>query len=635
MTAEAMDVSSPIATNADAAAALTAVAPDSEAGLAFSAPPVAHAVPKTDDKSLVSAQTGENTKVQGEVEKPVQVPGVGWATSTKVVPVDVPDGQLRTELQALLVGIDLASVTVGQLRGRLEERLGLVTGALASRKRLRRQVSWAVQEEVAKKAKRSTDCDRIVKALIEFQDYPESTRQMLIDSLPAATSYIGEPHPHQAQLLQIVNDALVDARRGIEDKIEVCQMGLRSAEEEHLATFARTAETEAVEASKAAGVTAAETALETPLDCVRHAEENAKQASVRLQATADEAAALRDRRRVLSDVVDGPLQTLLDGTWTDESAREASLGVLQEHLGELGAESAMLDAVAVALVRQPQERGVFDNVTADEVKRLLVERVEELTARVVETESKQVSIEAEALATASLLGVARERSEASSKTLEKAREEHAVAVLDVKAAVVRAASSTRMVDLCISEKDLYDGRRQELNETIAIVQRLIAGSPKLSLDDGSAAIDDATSTTGASSDALNVNMPRDAAVPSPAALIPIETNEVVGAPHMEVGSSSPMEEDSSPLKRAQVLTGPKVEIGLCQVEGDLTKVEIDAAVPESPSRKNMIPATEKMGSPRPPPTPQRTSVGGRVCVSPAGVLRSEQSTMPASHYLLF
>jgi hypothetical protein len=588
------DVSSPIAANA----AIAAVSPTKAA--ASSAPLGTLASPEINEKTAAAAQT-ENTAATPADAKLAQVPDVELARSTKVVPVvDVPDGQLRTELQSLLVGVDLASVTVGQLRGRLEQRLGLGTGALASRKRLRRQVSWAVQEEVAKKAKRSTDCDRIVKALIEYEEYPEGARQMLIDSLPEAVSYSGEPHPHQARLLQIVSDALVEARRGIEDKIEVCQAGLRSAEKEHQTISGRTEEANAIEADKAVNVTAAEEELKIARECVRQTEEDSKQASLRLQSTADDAAALRDRMKGLRNVVEGPMQTLLDGAWTEESARDADLGVLQEHLGELGAESAMLDAVAVALVRRPPQRGVFDNVTATEVKRLLVKRVEELTTHVMEAESKQVSMEAEALAASSMLGVTRERSEASSKKLQTAREHHASAVLAVKAAVVQVASSARMVELCISEKDLYGGRRQELNETIAIVQRLIDGSSKVNPDDDvtSAAIDDAASANGAASDTQDVAMPSEVDDPV-AAPASTETHEQV--------VDSPME--------VEVVAGPKVAVDLNQAEVHLTKIEIGAAALGSPDGKNRIPASDKTGSPHgtwPPPTPQRTSMGGRI-----------------------
>merc|ERR1712232_541130 len=147
-----------------------------------------------------------------EVEKTALsswTPVAPCAREANAAPVEVPERQLRTELQAFLVGVDLAAMTIGELRVRLEKRLGLGAGVLSSRKRLRRQLSWAVQEEVVKKVRRNTDCERIMKALIDFKGCPDSAKQMLIDGLPQAVVHIGVPQAHQARFLQIVHDALV------------------------------------------------------------------------------------------------------------------------------------------------------------------------------------------------------------------------------------------------------------------------------------------------------------------------------------------------------------------------------------------------------------------------------------------
>jgi DNA repair exonuclease SbcCD ATPase subunit len=497
-------------------------------------------------------------------------------------------------LQSLLVGVDLASVTVGQLRGRLEERLGLGVGALSSRKKLKRQVSWAVQQEVAKKARRSNDCDRIVKALIEFEEYPENARQMLIDSLPLAVNYVGEPHPHQARLLQIVIDALFDARRGIEEKIEESKAGLCKAEEEHHTISERTDETNAFEAEKAGVVTAAEAALNAARQSFRQAEEDAKEASLRLQTAVDELTALQERKKKLCLIVEGSLQMLLDGTWTEESARDAALALLQQHLGDLGVESAMLDAVPVALARLPTERGGFDVVTAAEVKRLLTNELEERSRQIASAEANRVSMETDALAAAALLGASRESMEAVQMKLEGAQAEHAAAVHAVKASVVKVASSARIMELCKSERDLYGGRLQELQETIELVQRFIDGSQPLA----SSASDGGIATTGASSCASDAAPPQDS-------------------------TTTAMEADSGGAGGGEVTQAAQANKGAVTSEETseeqqqlLQEAATQPVAEGSPSAKDKDLGGEKSGSPHattwPPPTPQRTSNGGRL-----------------------
>merc|ERR1712232_881666 len=83
-------------------------------------------------------------------------------------------------------------------------------------------------------------------------------------------------------------------------------------------------------------------------------------------------------------------------------------------------------------------------------------------------------------------------------------------VLAVKTATGQVASRARMMELCKSESDLYGSRLQDLNETIAIVERLINGSrASVSFQADGCAVDDASSAT-ALSDTQDGAMPMEA-----------------------------------------------------------------------------------------------------------------------------
>jgi len=59
----------------------------------------------------------------------------------------VEEGKMREEIKMLLVGVDLASTSIGKLRAELEQRLGLEAGALEARKD---QVNRLLQDELVK-----------------------------------------------------------------------------------------------------------------------------------------------------------------------------------------------------------------------------------------------------------------------------------------------------------------------------------------------------------------------------------------------------------------------------------------------------------------------------------------------------
>ncbi|CAE7539175.1 PGLP2 [Symbiodinium natans] len=62
---------------------------------------------------------------------------------------EISDVRLIAEVQSVLVGVDLQSMTLGQLRSRLEAKLGLTDGALSAKRRIRRRLSFVVHQEAS------------------------------------------------------------------------------------------------------------------------------------------------------------------------------------------------------------------------------------------------------------------------------------------------------------------------------------------------------------------------------------------------------------------------------------------------------------------------------------------------------
>jgi len=369
-------------------------------------------------------------------------------TQTSTAVSEIPETRIRAEVQALLVGVDLAAVTVGELRGRLEASLGLDAGVLSARKSLRRRVSFLVHHEVLKKVQRSADCEKIVKELMELQEYPANARQMLIESLPHALSLSPDGatvlHTHQIRLLCIVQDALQDGRQSVEAARLEHEAQAQRAEEESIAQ-------EAAAAAAAEAVSAANAAFEKEQAFLKEMEDEIAEMTKELEAKKAEASSvIKETQRLravcqsISDVRGGPVEQLASGKWeTEEDWWEAFVSV-QQHLLDTGAESSLLDAATISLRKRPEDRSNFDQMAVSGVTSLLADQLAAAEARVQERGRLEMEAEARAMGAAALMDATRSRAEQQAEALAQARskqEAAAAALATAEAAVPECRAS--------------------------------------------------------------------------------------------------------------------------------------------------------------------------------------------------
>jgi len=396
--------------------------------------------------------------------------------------VEVPDSRLRAEVQSLLVGVDdLATTTVGQLRGSLEDRLGLDSGTLVSKRRLKRQLSRVVHDEVLKKTQRTPELARIVKALVEFEEYPAPLRQMLIDGLPHAAARLpaqdggGAPHEHQARLLSIASDAILDARDRAatsqadrEAQAADAEVTLREREEAGAAATAHEA------AARARAQEAAARARDLEQEAAV-AKEQLARAETAVKEAAQKAAKARQDGQIAAALRDGPLTLLRLGDGPEGKEKENAVIALQVYLSdpETNSEGSLISAAPTALRRNRGERSSFDQLTVECISECLEERVRlgdpELVAR------EESNKECDHLAASAMLDA----------MVSTAAEQNNV-LADAKAAVEAAAAATVAAEAALTEqrtavgtsaadRDVATAKRQELDEVLAIVDLMIFG----------------------------------------------------------------------------------------------------------------------------------------------------------------
>lgn len=486
-------------------------------------------------------------------------------------PMNIPERELQEQVQLLLATTgDLASTTLGQLRGALETRLGVAAGALAARRRVRRRVAKVVEEEVAKRMRRGPECDRVARALLDIPDYPSEVRQMLIDSLPHAakapraappsteggdvvasgaepaseataegdgggegapggdglaegaaavsavdaelpagiadeggestpqgheggtagasvakdatgcalvcSSIVTEPpralHPHQVRLLGIARDALQDAlaaavqaEAGLSMQVEANQQTLAA----HRAQCA--AATTADVAAKAVvdSMKARSKALEREVTASK-AKLTAAQAQV--SQAGSKASALKGRLGIATYLREGPLLTVLDGSWRSDMERDEAISAVLAFHAEEGGDGALAAALPSSLRRRPKSRSAFDAMAVRNLAEFFDQKVGEIQALV-----EGASVAADADAAAAMLSATRERSEAQAAKCVEAQDA-AKAAADARRAVeaelARQWSQTREL---FGELDSTRGRVQELTAVLAMVEGWIAGGP--------------------------------------------------------------------------------------------------------------------------------------------------------------
>lgn len=387
-------------------------------------------------------------------------------------PAEVSEAALRRQVQTVVAHADVHSITFAQLRAEIERRLGLVAGALGARKRQRKEVVMVVQQEVAKKMRRTPDCDRLVRALVEFEAYPDETRQMLIESLPYAMARQSgaELHPHQVQLLGIAHDAVraayQNAARHLEESesaVGEAEASLTSSNEGLAAATLERTQTRAAADSVAARLQGAEREVE-------QAEEELSRAEAARDAASAGVVELRNARNTVADAVAGPFALLRDGTWQDSQARNAAVEELQRRLADIGAEDTLISAVPIAMARPPSERGGFDRVTVESLARVLENHIASLDARLAAGE--EAAAEAALLAAGALLSAARDHAKSLRGALQDAEATVEAALARHASAEAEVAERRAALDARRAERELLADKAQDLSGALAVAERL-------------------------------------------------------------------------------------------------------------------------------------------------------------------
>mmetsp|Transcript_36401 Transcript_36401/g.113262 ORF Transcript_36401/g.113262 Transcript_36401/m.113262 type:complete len:483 (-) Transcript_36401:291-1739(-) len=407
---------------------------------------------------------------------PLSAPTSSSPAEEASLPSNVSERRLRAEVQAMLVGADLAAVTIGQLRGELEARLGLERGRLSSETSLQRWISSIVQHEVVKKGQRSAFCERVAQALVEFEGYSAEARQMLIESLPHAIPSSSKPlHMHQERLLAIARDAIGSAK---DQAARVQTEILERTRFEDADLDALMAERDATARREAAAHEASEAAA----DLLRGAEEEVRLTKSQLQKAED---AIREAHRELQraeqtrqDAValrDGELLQLLEGT-VQEDGRAAAIAKVSDFLRRANAEASLLAAAPVALRHGPEARTAYENAVVDALKSCFAEQMSRAEA--------QLAVQPEVA-----LGPALSTAKLAAETA-CARAAERVASRDgARVAWEAAAAQLRTEEAAVSEKleaarprreesERLGKRVQELDGIIGILDGLIASSSK-------------------------------------------------------------------------------------------------------------------------------------------------------------
>jgi len=340
-------------------------------------------------------------------------------------PQEIPEARLRAEVQVLLAGLDLETTKYGELRSRLEERLGLGKGWLSARKSRCRRVNFLVQHEVLRRLQRSTDCDIIVKEFLAMPTYPAGARQMLIDGLPHALNAAAEPkpavlHPHQMQFLSMAQAALEDSQNFFFSERSRSEPEASNADAEVVSQEAMIFAAEAVLVSMKATSSKEQASLRDLESEIEELSEELQSSKDKLGEVVTETERLRSERESKDAVRTGPLETLASGAWASQDAWWESFAPFQQHLLDSNAESSLLDAATVSFRKLPAERSEFDSMAVAGVHDLLSQQIDAADARIEQQLRVQSDAEAESLGSKALLDAVQQRLEKQKDVIFKA-----------------------------------------------------------------------------------------------------------------------------------------------------------------------------------------------------------------------
>jgi len=322
------------------------------------------------------------------------------------------------------------------------------------------------------------------------------------------------------------------------------------------------------------------------------------------------------------------------GTWTDEKVRDEAVATIQELVKGMGVENALIDAIPCSLKRRPAQRGMFDAMTAESVKKVFAEKIDALKADL--DPSRQAALEEKLLEAQRTLEGCQKSVVLLTDQLEAAKAKCKITSGPYRLTCNAVNKQRKSTEAATEVQEECHQRLTNLEETVAIVEGLIVGKPpadgvaemEVAEDAGVAlesAAEDVAPAAESSEAAQESAEPQDA---EPAAEKLETAHEVAD---QEVSMEAPQEAAGEAPPQQEAQEAPRETAQEAAQDCSQEQAKEEGAEPQSPRAH----AAAKMAAspgPRMPPTPQRKSRGGtgstpRSCTSPLGTEAVDTASM--------
>jgi len=339
----------------------------------------------------------------------------------------------------------------------------------------------AKAEEEAKKraeeeeALRRRDFSAVGEAIIELNGIPATARQMLEDGLPFAlpsTSCADAFGAMQTAFTSLVAEAMNGELTRLAAATEESGSCQQEAEEGLLKY-----ESEVISATEAATEAAAD--FDSKATASRQAGEAAEAAEVEHQkaqrANKDQIRAFADIREACSkatEVAEGALKALMEGSLEDEEAKENAAASVLEYVND----KVLAVAAPPALTTSPDERRPFDIVTVDAVAGVMATSVQKAELSVAEIAPEERQAKAELLGLWAIADCARDSLNAAQAEQKEAQSKQQLLDLEVDMAKERVQGQKRKKSDLAVQAVLDEANDAKIRKGLDALSRLTAAA---------------------------------------------------------------------------------------------------------------------------------------------------------------
>lgn len=320
------------------------------------------------------------------------------------------------------------------------------------------------------------DMKTVIKAIAEAE-IPESAKSLFEMALPLSTVAKGESHPFQKEFLGLASNMLETTKQEVADALvdmETCMKDAEAALEDQKA-----ARIEAEKVLEAAAAKAAEAATEEAAVAKVVAEAEAEHKAIEKDAQGSLEAWQAERQK-LSDVrgvVDGPLTSLLEGTWEGEDAKTAAVETVVELLKKVHKDKTISAGAPFALAVKPEERQPFDQIVIDAVVPPLKKHLAELEAQVDASMPEEEEKKAEVLGLWAMADCARDEHVSAKRALEEAETTKVEASASLEAEKNSILKAEGKIEGQVKKRARLQTRAEEVEAAITAAERLATPAP--------------------------------------------------------------------------------------------------------------------------------------------------------------